>query len=60
VIDYKSILIENAEALASWQNHYRPQIEIYCEAIKDIFQLERVEGHLLFLDSNRLELTAEV
>lgn len=54
VIDYKSILIEDNDALTTWQEHYRPQIAIYCEAVKEIFQLERVEGHLLFLDSNRL------
>ncbi|MCK9419232.1 MAG: UvrD-helicase domain-containing protein [Nitrospirae bacterium] len=56
VIDYKSILIENDGALRSWKDHYRPQIKIYCEAVKEIFKLERVEGYLLFLDSNRLEL----
>jgi ATP-dependent helicase/nuclease subunit A len=55
VIDYKSILIENDESLKSWKEHYRPQIKIYCEAVKEIFQLELVEGYLLFLDSNRLE-----
>jgi ATP-dependent exoDNAse (exonuclease V) beta subunit len=60
VIDYKSIRIEDEEALASWINHYRPQIQIYCEAIKQIFSLERVEGYLLFLDSNRLQLTTKV
>jgi ATP-dependent exoDNAse (exonuclease V) beta subunit len=56
VIDYKSILIEHDEALKSWKEHYRPQIKIYCEAAKEIFGLERVDGYLLFLDSNRLEL----
>jgi len=56
VIDYKSILIENDEALISWKEHYRPQIKVYCEAAKEIFGLERVDGYLLFLDSNRLEL----
>jgi len=56
VVDYKSILIENDDALKSWKEHYRPQIKLYCEAVKEIFQLERVEGYLLFLDSNRLEL----
>lgn len=54
VIDYKAILIENADALTAWQDHYRPQIAIYCEAVKEIFQLEQVEGYLLFLDSNKL------
>ncbi|HSQ77425.1 MAG TPA: 3'-5' exonuclease, partial [Nitrospirota bacterium] len=56
VIDYKAILIEDGDALKSWQEHYRPQIEIYCEAVKDIFALQKVEGYLLFLDSTRLEL----
>ena len=56
VVDYKSILIENDEALKSWKEHYRPQIRVYCEAVKEIFGLERVDGYLLFLDSNRLEL----
>jgi ATP-dependent exoDNAse (exonuclease V) beta subunit len=56
VVDYKSILIENDDALKSWKEHYRPQIKVYCEAVKEIFRLEHVEGYLLFLDSNRLEL----
>jgi ATP-dependent helicase/nuclease subunit A len=56
VVDYKSILIENDEALRSWKEHYRPQIKVYCEAAKEIFGLERVNGYLLFLDSSRLEL----
>lgn len=55
VIDYKAILIENDEALAIWNSHYRPQLQIYCEAAKDIFGLRSVEGSLLFLDSRRLE-----
>ncbi len=54
MIDYKAILIENDDALKSWQDHYRPQIEIYCEAVKDIFALQNVEGYLLFLDSMTL------
>jgi len=54
-IDYKSILIENDEALNAWKEHYKPQIVIYCEAVKEIFRLEKVEGYLLFLDSNRIE-----
>jgi ATP-dependent helicase/nuclease subunit A len=54
VIDYKSILIENDAALEAWTGHYRPQVRIYCEAVKEIFRLPRVEGHLLFLDSVRL------
>ena len=56
VIDYKAILIENDDDLKSWQDHYRPQLEIYCDAVKDIFALQKVEGYLLFLDSTRLEL----
>ena len=56
VIDYKAIVIENDDALKSWLDHYRPQIEIYCNAVKDIFALQKVEGFLLFLDSTRLEL----
>jgi ATP-dependent helicase/nuclease subunit A len=56
VVDYKSILIENDDALNSWKDCYRPQIKIYCEAVKEVFRLEHVEGYLLFLDSNRLEL----
>ena len=54
VIDYKSIVIESNETLDEWKEHYRPQLAIYCEAVKDIFKLESVEGYLLFLDSNRL------
>jgi ATP-dependent exoDNAse (exonuclease V) beta subunit len=60
VIDYKAILIENDAALASWKDHYRPQIQIYCEAVKEIFGLRIVEGSLLFLDSALLELTTKV
>jgi ATP-dependent exoDNAse (exonuclease V) beta subunit len=59
VIDYKAILIENESALADWKDHYRPQLNIYCEAVKEIFKLESVEGYLLFLDSARLELMAK-
>jgi ATP-dependent helicase/nuclease subunit A len=54
VIDYKSILVENEEILAAWMDHYRPQVRIYSEAVKDMFRLARVESYLLFLDSNRL------
>jgi hypothetical protein len=54
VVDYKSIVIDTNEALDDWQEHYRPQLAIYCEAVKEIFKLESVEGYLLFLDSNRL------
>jgi len=60
VIDYKAILIENDEALAAWKDHYRPQIQIYCEAVKDIFRTRSVEGSLFFLDSIRLEPTTKV
>jgi hypothetical protein len=60
VIDYKAIIIENDEALATWKNHYRPQIQIYCEAVKEIFRTRSVEGSLFFLDSMRLELTTKV
>jgi ATP-dependent helicase/nuclease subunit A len=56
VIDYKAILIGNDDELKSWNEHYRPQIKIYCEAVKEIFRLEQVKGYLLYLDSNRLEL----
>jgi ATP-dependent helicase/nuclease subunit A len=59
VIDYKSIFIENDDALASWLDHYRPQVRIYCEAVKNIFALQNVEGYLLFLDSNRLVLCTQ-
>ena len=60
VVDYKAIRIENDEALREWSAHYRPQIRIYCEAVKEMFGLSSVEGYLLFLDSNRLELTTKV
>jgi ATP-dependent helicase/nuclease subunit A len=60
VIDYKAILIEHEATLASWKDHYRPQIQIYCEAVKEMFGLRSVEGSLLFLDSVQLELTTKV
>jgi ATP-dependent helicase/nuclease subunit A len=60
VVDYKAIAVENDEALTSWSEHYRPQIRIYCEAVKEIFRLESVEGYLLFLDSNRLEMIVKL
>ena len=60
VVDYKAILIENEESLAAWINHYRPQIQVYCEAVREVFGLPAVEGYLLFLDSNRLERTTKV
>jgi ATP-dependent helicase/nuclease subunit A len=60
IIDYKSISVESDEALQSWIDHYRPQIRIYCEAAKELFRLEHVEGYLLFLDSGRLALTVKM
>ena len=60
VIDYKSIAVVNDEALQSWIDHYRPQIRIYCEAVKEMFRLEHVEGYLLFLDSARLAMTVKI
>lgn len=60
VVDYKAIAIENDEALQSWMDHYRPQVRIYCEAVKEMFRLDAVEGYLLFVDSRRLALTAKV
>jgi ATP-dependent helicase/nuclease subunit A len=54
VIDYKAILPENQDALESWLDHYRPQIAIYCDAVRELFGLPVVEGYLLFLDSNTL------
>ncbi len=60
VVDYKAIRIENDAALREWSAHYLPQIRIYCEAVKEMFGLTSVEGYLLFLDSNRLELTTKV
>jgi ATP-dependent helicase/nuclease subunit A len=60
VIDYKSIAVGNDEALQSWIDHYRPQIRIYCEAAKEMFRLEHVEGYLLFLDSARLAMTVKI
>jgi ATP-dependent helicase/nuclease subunit A len=60
VIDYKSIAVGNDEVLQSWIDHYRPQIRIYCEAVKEMFRLEHVEGYLLFLDSARLAMTVKM
>jgi len=60
VVDYKAITIENDEALQSWMDHYRPQIRIYCEAVKEMFRLDAVEGYLLFVDSERLALTVKI
>jgi ATP-dependent exoDNAse (exonuclease V) beta subunit len=55
VVDYKAILVDNDDSLAYWKNHYLPQLRVYCEAVKDLFRLDAVEGSLLFLDSARLE-----
>ncbi len=60
VIDYKAIAIDSDEALSAWKDHYRPQLQVYCEAVKEIFKTPRVDGSLLFLDSMRLELTTKV
>jgi double-strand break repair helicase AddA len=60
VIDYKAIFTDNDESLAAWKNHYRPQIQIYCEAVKELFKLPHVKGYILFLDSARLEATTEL
>ncbi len=60
IIDYKAIFIENDEVLRAWTDHYRPQVQVYCEAIKEIFKLSSVEGYLLFLDSFKLELATKV
>ncbi len=60
VIDYKAIRIENDKDLALWIDHYRPQLQIYCEAVKNMFGLKSVEGSLLFLDSARLQLVCTI
>ena len=60
VVDYKAIAIENDEALQSWMDHYRPQVRIYCEAVKEMFRLDAVEGFLLFVDSRRLAMTVKI
>ncbi len=54
VIDYKAILVKNEEEVSAWLDHYRPQVRIYCEAVREIFGLKSVKGYLLFLDSNKL------
>jgi len=59
VVDYKAIAVGKDEALQSWIDHYRPQVRVYCEAVKELFKIERVEGYLLFLDSARLALTVK-
>jgi ATP-dependent exoDNAse (exonuclease V) beta subunit len=60
VIDYKSTITGSDEDLQSWIDHYRPQVRVYCEAVKELFRLESVEGYLLFLDSGRLVLTVKI
>ena len=60
VVDYKAIAIENDETLQSWIDHYRPQVRVYCEAVKEMFRLDAVEGYLLFVDSRRLALTVKI
>ncbi|HWR72209.1 MAG TPA: PD-(D/E)XK nuclease family protein, partial [Nitrospirota bacterium] len=55
VIDYKAIRIKDEADLASWNEHYLPQIRIYCEAVKQIFRVGSVDGYLFYLDSARLE-----
>ncbi len=58
VIDYKSTTVTGGGDVQTWIDHYRPQVRVYCEAVREIFALERVEGYLLFLDSGRLALAA--
>jgi ATP-dependent helicase/nuclease subunit A len=60
VIDYKSIAVGNDETLQSWMDHYRPQVRIYCEAVKEMFRLDHVEGYLFFLDSARLAMIVKM
>ncbi len=60
VIDYKAVLLDSDESLAVWKAHYQPQIQVYCEAIREVFKLRYVEGYLLFLDSARLEQTVQL
>jgi ATP-dependent helicase/nuclease subunit A len=60
VIDYKAIAVQDEAETVAWKDHYRPQVQVYCEAIKELFRLHKVEGLLLFLDSARLELTVTV
>ncbi len=54
VIDYKAIFVKNEDERAIWLEHYRPQVRLYCEAVREIFGLKSVKGYLLFLDSNKL------
>ena len=60
IIDYKAISVANDEALQNWIDHYRPQIRVYCEAVGELFKIERIKGYLLFLDSARLALTVKI
>ena len=60
VVDYKAILIEQDKDLKAWTDHYRPQVQIYCEAVKELFRSQQVEGSLLFLDSNMLETIVRI
>jgi ATP-dependent helicase/nuclease subunit A len=60
VIDYKAIRIDDEASLAALISNYRPQIRIYCNAVKELFGLKNVEGYLLFLDSCRLQLASKV
>jgi len=60
VIDYKAIAIHDEAEAVAWKDHYRPQVQVYCEALKELFRLQTVEGHLLFLDSARLELIVSI
>ncbi len=60
IIDYKAIQIKDEEDLALWIDHYRPQVQIYCAAAKEIFRLDTVEGYLFFLDSHRLQLISKL
>ena len=59
VIDYKAISVADDASLQAWMDHYRPQINIYCQAARELFRLDSVEGYLLFLDSARLALTVK-
>jgi ATP-dependent helicase/nuclease subunit A len=56
VIDYKATLLQGGKDLAFWMDHYRPQVEVYCAAVKEIFGVRSVAGYLLFLDSTMLSL----
>jgi ATP-dependent helicase/nuclease subunit A len=60
VIDYKAVAVADEASLQELMNHYRPQVRIYCQAARELFRLESVEGYLLFLDSGRLALTVKV